>query len=136
MSNIIISEGQTRVNYNDARQVRDTGEEIPTTRRLFYTKNRDKKIRLDDFFKEYPELVSLLTFVSAKLLNYFPDLNVYLEVRDDPETNETYLNVGIARHGRSVEEAQALLERFDNDWWLHYNGTGRLLLNITLEHGR
>jgi len=126
----------TRGVVRDFRQVQGMDGEALELRRLFYTKDQGKKPRVDEFLEEHPGLIDLLSLVGTKLLTYFPDLTAYLEVRDDPETNETYLNVSIARNGRSLNKAFLLLQEFQDSWWVFYNGPDRLLLNITLEHGR
>lgn len=85
-----------------------------------------------EWLEKQPSLVALLLEVSAKINNYFPDSQCFLEVVIDPEViNDAQLVVFISPN-LSPDEAVHKLEQFEDDWWLDasYQTQGKLSVMV------
>lgn len=78
--------------------------------------------------EKHPSLVALLLETSAKINNYFPDSQRFLEVVTDPEIiNDAQLVIFISPN-LTADEAVHRLDQFEDDWWLDawYQTQGKL----------
>jgi hypothetical protein len=114
-----------------ASTVRAPVAEVQWLERLYTFRERAEVL---EFLEKYPFLVSLSLEAYGEIGNYFPDLQVYLEVVTDPEEiNGSQLVIFIATN-LAPDEAADRLERFDKGWWLDAldRAQGKLCITIRL----
>ncbi len=87
------------------------------------------------FLQEHPDVRALMLEAGAKLREYFgAETEFAVEVFRDPESFEApnMLFLGV-KTSLEVEEAHAILERFNDAWW-YDNANKAKLLNVSLEY--
>jgi transcriptional regulator with XRE-family HTH domain len=88
--------------------------------------------RVSRLLRENPDLEMLVSEAANRLVDYFPDARLTLQLITDPEYGEgEELLLGISTN-LPDDDALESLRRFDEEWWVHHAPRASALLCIDL----
>lgn len=89
--------------------------EIHELEKAYSFKNKEKVL---NFINQHPSLMPLLIEAPGKIVKYFADTPLSLEVQFDPEIADLITLLVWIETKLEPEEALAKLDQLDEEWWL------------------
>jgi hypothetical protein len=117
-------EGETSVT------VRAAQADLDAIHESFVIRNASEVRR---FIADRPELVSLIVEALSVIRDYFPESTAVLDLLADRESDRVGVEMSL-QTSKTPNVALAMLERFDEDWWLANMTRAHSLLTVSLEY--
>lgn len=91
-------------------------------------------LQVTSFLLRYPSLTGIVAEAQSRIAEHFPQADLILEVRSDPEVTREQLFIFI-RTDLTPDDALDSLELLEDDWWLDAlpEVAGRLCINLEFE---